>query len=77
MNKKIIKANNKYRVIEVKRLDDKEPFYNSVYKVQVKKFLFWITIKEFEQTVYDESAEFCCNEAEELYNNIVNPYGRF
>lgn len=47
------------------------------YKVQVKVLWFWITIKEFEVYSYDEDEEFCLLEAKELYNKIVNPYGRF
>lgn len=47
------------------------------YKVQVKVLWFWITIKEFKSYVYDEDEEFCLLEAKELYNKIVNPYGRF
>ena len=46
------------------------------YKVQVKVLWFWITIKEFEVYSYDEDEEFCLLEAKELYNKIVNPYGR-
>lgn len=47
------------------------------YKVQVKVLWFWITIKEFEVYSYDEDEEFCLLEAKELYNKIINPYGRF
>lgn len=47
------------------------------YKVQIKVLWFWITIKEFEAYSYDEDEEFCLLEAKELYNKIVNPYGKF
>ena len=46
-----------------------------IYKVQVqvKIWFGWVTIKEFEQTDEDD-VEFISNEAEELYNKIVNNY---
>ena len=72
----IIIGNEKYRVILTRKgcYEDK-PCCLLSYKVQVKVWFFWITIKEFEEGVYDEDFKFCKNEAVELYNKIVNPYG--
>lgn len=68
--------NKKYRVV-VNCNNNKNIFScNVIYKVQVKIFLFWINIKTFEKGIYDDDAEFCKNEAIELYNKIINPYGK-
>lgn len=65
-----------YRVIVTQVSVGKNvPCYALCYKVQVQIWLFWITIKEFEEGIYDSDSEFCKREAVELYNKIVNPYG--
>lgn len=65
-----------YRVIVTQVNVSKDvPCYALCYKVQVQIWLFWITIKEFEEGIYDNDSEFCKREAVELYNKIVNPYG--
>lgn len=72
----IIIGNEKYRVVSVKKdCYENIPCYMLSFKVQVKVFWFWITIKEFAEGEYDDNIEFCKNEAIELYNKIVNPYG--
>lgn len=72
----VIIGNEQYRVIVThKDCYEDKPCYILSYKVQVKVWFFWITIKEFEEGVYDEDFEFCKHEAVELYNKIVNPYG--
>ena len=73
----IIIKNKKYRMISIKKSHYKNINSSSIsFKVQVKILGFWITIKEFITGVYDNEEEFCKNEAIELYNKIVNPYGR-
>lgn len=67
--------NGQYRVVCYEYTDKYDYFCISTYKVQVKVFWFWITIKEFEEGVYDDDADFCRREAIELYNKIINPYG--
>lgn len=72
----VIISNECYRVVSTyKGCYEDIPCYILSYKVQVKVWFFWITIKEFEEGVYDEDYEFCRREAVELYNKIVNPYG--
>lgn len=72
----VIKRNNKYRLIYTKYKCIKDfNCYLPNFKVQVKFIYFWITIKEFKVGVYDDDFTFCRNEAIELYNKIVNPYG--
>lgn len=72
----VIISNECYRVVSTHKDCYKDiPCYILSYKVQVKVWFFWITIKEFEEGVYDEDCEFCKSEAVELYNKIVNPYG--
>lgn len=77
----IIINNEKYRVVEIKKQHTIDYGYAELlmsvnsYKVQIQVWLFWITIKEFEEEVYDNDSEFCKREAVELYNKIVNPYG--
>lgn len=78
MNKtmNVVISNKQYRVIVThKGCYEDKPCYILSYKVQVKVLFFWITIKEFEEGVYDNDSEFCRSEAIELYNKIVNPYG--
>ena len=72
----VIIGNQNYRVT-INKTDCYEdiPCYLLSFKVQVKVFWFWITIKEFKEGEYDDDVEFCKNEAIELYNKIVNPYG--
>lgn len=73
----ILKQIGKYRVISITDNSDEYAYcYVMNYKVQVKVLFFWITIKEFKETEYDDSDEFCRNEAIELFNKIVNPYGK-
>lgn len=75
---KIIHRKDKYRVV-VKHSN----IYNEYdeilailsYKVQMKVLFFWITIKTFEEGVYDEDSDFCKREAIELYNKIIDCYG--
>lgn len=79
MNKimSVIISNGQYRVIVIqKNCYEDIPCYMLSYKVQVKVLFFWITIKEFEEGIYDDDCEFCKLEAIELYNKIVNPYGK-
>lgn len=65
-----------YRVIVTQvSVSEDVPCYALCYKVQVQIQLFWITIKEFEEGIYDNDSEFCKREAVELYNKIINPYG--
>ena len=76
--KKVI-SNKKYRIISSSRsklIDYGYGEFNLIYtvfKVQVKTWFGWITIKEFEENDEDD-IEFISNEAEELYNKIVNTY---
>lgn len=73
----VIISNDKYRVtIDKCGVYDDEPAYILTFKVQVKVWFFWITIKEFRELEYDDDFEFCRNEAIELYYKIVNPYGK-
>lgn len=73
----VIKRNNNYRLVFVKDgCYEDIPCYISNFKIQIKLFWFWITIKEFKEGDYDDDAEFCKNEAIELYNKITNPYGK-
>ena len=73
----VICKKDKYRVI--KSLYDN---YNRnacnllTYKVQVKCLFFWTTIAEFKEFEYDIDPEFCEQEAIELFDKIINPYGR-
>ena len=77
--KKVIISNKKYRIISSSRsklIDYGYGEFNLIYtvfKVQVKTWFGWITIKEFEENDEDD-IEFISNEAEELYNKIVNTY---
>lgn len=72
----VVIGNERYRVIIThKDCYEGKPCYMLSYKIQVKVWFFWITIKEFEEGVYDEDSNFCKCEAVELYNKIVNPYG--
>lgn len=72
----IIIDNKQYRVIATHKGCYEDILCRTLsYKVQVKVWFFWITIKEFEEGVYDDDSEFCKCEAVELYNKIVNPYG--
>ena len=73
----VIISNDKYRVT-IGKCDayDDEPVYILTFKVQVKVWFFWITIKEFRELEYDDDANFCKREAIELYHKIVNPYGK-
>lgn len=72
----VIIADDRYRVI-AKPIATYEdiPCYVIVYRVQIRVWKFWITIKVFNEGDYDDDAEFCKREAIELYNKIVNPYG--
>nr|DAU54574.1 MAG TPA: hypothetical protein [Crassvirales sp.] len=74
----IIIADDRYRVI-AKPIATYEdiPCYVIGYRVQIRVWKFWITIKAFNEGDYDDDAEFCKREAIELYNKIVNPYGSF
>lgn len=70
-------SNNKYRVtINTCGVYDDMPAYILTFKVQVKVWFFWITIKEFRELEYDDDSNFCKSEAIELYHKIVNPYGK-
>lgn len=77
--KKVIISNKKYRIISSLRSELIDYGYgefhliHTVFKVQVKTWFGWITIKEFEENDEDD-VEFISNEAEELYNKIVNTY---
>lgn len=77
--KKVIISNKKYRIISSSRSKLIEYRYGEfnliyiVFKVQVKTWFGWITIKEFEENDEDD-IEFISNKAEELYNKIVNTY---
>lgn len=77
--KKVIISNKKYRIISSLRSELIDYEYgefhllHTVFKVQVKTWFGWITIKEFEENDEDD-VEFISNEAEELYNKIVNTY---
>lgn len=73
----VIISNDKYRVTIGKcGVYDDKPAYIVTFKVQVKVWFFWITIKEFRELEYDDDFKFCRNEAIELYHKIVNPYGK-
>ena len=70
-------SNNKYRVtISTCGVYDDIPAYILTFKVQVKVWFFWVTIKEFRELEYDDDSNFCKSEAIELYHKIVNPYGK-
>ena len=74
----VVIGDERYRVIAThKDYYEDILFYILNYKVQVRVWFFWITIKEFKEGVYDDDSEFCKCEAIELYNKIVNPYGEF
>lgn len=81
LNKDIVNG-KQYRLVEevttVYDLDDWIT-YDIVqsYKVQIKICFIWITIKCFNRNEFYNDIEFCKLEAKELYNKIVNPYGRF
>lgn len=72
----VVISNKRYRVVStyVSYCED-TPCCILSYKVQIKVLFFWITIKEFEEGIYDDDSKFCKSEAVELYNKIVNPYG--
>lgn len=74
----ILVSNGQYRVI-AKPIATYEtiPCYVLGYRVQIKFIWFWVTIKAFDELDYDDDVEFCKREAFELYNKIVNPYGKF
>lgn len=72
---KIINCDKQYRVIETELcvLDDDGQYATiaPIFKVQMKFWWFWITIKVFDDI---NDIEFSYNEAVECYNNLVNPY---
>lgn len=72
----IVKYRNlRVAVYKIKRYLD-NPRCILSYKVQIKFLFFWITIKDFTEEIYDEDSNFCKQEAIELFNNIINPYGK-
>lgn len=74
--KTIVKYRNlRVAVYNIKRYLD-NPRCILSYKVQIKFLFFWITIKDFTEEIYDEDSNFCKQEAIELFNNIINPYGK-
>lgn len=74
--KTIVKYRNfRVAVYKIKRYLD-NPRCILSYKVQIKVLFFWITIKDFTEEIYDEDSNFCKQEAVELFNNIINPYGK-
>ena len=74
--KTIVKYRNlRVTVYKIKRYLD-NPRCILSYKVQIKVLFFWITIKDFTEEIYDEDSNFCKQEAIELFNNIINPYGK-
>ena len=80
LNKDIVNG-KQYRLIEKENiiydLDDFIYYYEKSYKVQIKIWFIWVTIKCFNLDEFYNDIKFCKLEAKELYNKIVNPYGRF
>lgn len=78
----IIKQAKDYRVIHRKIINTVDYGYGEYtelvdsFEVQIKYVIIWVTIKEFIHGDYDDDIEFCKNEAIELFNKIVNPYGK-
>lgn len=71
----VLKHNNKFRLIQDYNVsvDNSNLIatFIQTYKIQFKVLFFWITITEFAQDIYDEDAEFCKNEAIEVYNYLT------
>lgn len=63
----VIRTNKKYKFC----------FKYPHYRVKVKFLFFWVTVKTFTIGRYSIDACFCFRECEELYDKIVNPYGKF
>ena len=62
-------------VYKVKRYLD-SPRCILSYKVQIKCLFLWITINDFIEEIYDGDSNFYKHEDIELFNNIINAYGK-
>lgn len=72
---KILESTDKFRIIESEfhSIDDNGDYITiaPIYKVQMKFWWFWITVKTFDNI---NEIELSFNEAFDCYHNLVNPY---